>query len=961
MAYKALYRTYRPQSFSDIIGQQTIVRTLQNEIKENKISHAYLFSGPRGTGKTSIARVFAKALNCSNQKDNEPCNECITCKEITEGVSPDVIEIDAASNNGVDEIRAMKDRIGFLPASSKYKIYIIDEVHMLSASAFNALLKTLEEPPKHVIFILATTEPQKVLSTVLSRCQRFDFKSLGIEEIVSVLKGVCEKEKVDYDEEALLHIANACDGGLRDALSFLDQAISFCDEKITDEDAALVTGTVGKAMLFKLANALLDKKLSDALELVTELQNSGKEIGKIVNGLLGFYRDVLMIKNVSNTNSKEFEEFAQKVSFDELYYYIDALSDVQNKIRFSSTSSIYLQVAIIRIVNSSSSDFEYQRRLTELEEKFRSIQTDGIVVDNNNNSSNVEYEELDRKYNNLLAYLSKLDLHKMTERISSLEKTNSSINNNDNTEVIEKLNKTVEEIELIKMKINSLRNQLNNSENNSSQEELINLKLEELLKKNKPSINYSEIETFVKNKVEELFTNIKKEISLLTTEHKETSETDFDEKIKTLDGKIQEVESKMYKVISESLISIKNQNIKKKTRIDEKQISFWGGDFVEVDKINNANAPKKVDFEGLEKIEVKESIADEEVDNENTASSLMNEKPMFEEPNKEEIEEETFINEPIENNIIERTNNEPENLFDEEEIEEKTESINKEVYEEINDSFEGNLFNEDDKDLALSDENESESRSEIIEYPIHERAQSQADAREKEVKEILIKKKEEITNSDSHDFFFENKDVDSSDTVIELEEYKKDDYDNVEMSQNDINDFSSDLDEYERYDIKVLERILNDSRVKEYASEKERIQTLWKNIIDLAPSDKRGVAELLSEGEVKAVGNHEFVLVYSKTKVCNNVMSRKFKKNSLKLLHDLLNDYYNYLAIPSEQWVKKRHEYSSQYLIGTVYPKLTPFDDPSLKVVLTEEDEEEKIEKNVIKIFGEKLKIKRSE
>ena len=203
MAYKALYRTYRPQSFSEIIGQETIVKTLQNEIKENKISHAYLFSGPRGTGKTSIARVFAKALNCPHLVNGEPCNECSTCKEITEGVNPDVIEIDAASNNGVDEIRAMKDRIGFLPAGSKYKIYIIDEVHMLSTSAFNAFLKTLEEPPKHVIFILATTESHKIPITVLSRCQRYDFRRITNDILFRQITKLCEEEGVLAEPAAL--------------------------------------------------------------------------------------------------------------------------------------------------------------------------------------------------------------------------------------------------------------------------------------------------------------------------------------------------------------------------------------------------------------------------------------------------------------------------------------------------------------------------------------------------------------------------------------------------------------------------------------------------------------------------------------------------------------------------------------------------------------------------------------
>ena len=219
MSYKALYRTYRPQVFSDVTGQDVVVQTLQNAIKNNKISHAYLFSGPRGTGKTSIARIFAKALNCSNLQVNEPCDECLSCREISEGYNPDVIEIDAASNNGVDEIRDIREKVKFLPSGSKYKVYIIDEVHMLSGGAFNALLKTLEEPPKHAVFILATTEPQKLPATIISRCQRFEFKALSTQEINERLKQICELENVSITEEALNSISESAEGAMRDAIS----------------------------------------------------------------------------------------------------------------------------------------------------------------------------------------------------------------------------------------------------------------------------------------------------------------------------------------------------------------------------------------------------------------------------------------------------------------------------------------------------------------------------------------------------------------------------------------------------------------------------------------------------------------------------------------------------------------------------------------------------------------------
>lgn len=356
MAYQALYRVWRSQRFDDLVGQEAITKTLKNAIQQQKTSHAYLFTGPRGTGKTSAAKIFAKAINCPNSVDGEPCNECEMCRSITEGRQEDVIEIDAASNNGVEEIRFIRDRANYAPTTAEYKVYIIDEVHMLSTGAFNALLKTLEEPKEHVIFVLATTEPHKIPATIISRTQRFDFKRIDVQAIIGRMAYILEQSNQPYEEQALSVIARAAEGGMRDALSILDQAISFSNEKITLEDALAVTGSLTTEMMDNFIGACLQQNVSGALEVLENILAEGKEARRLTEDLLLYCRDLLiyqqapkLLENRAAYLTENFKQLAETTASERLYSMIKILSETQNEIRFTNHANIYLEVATVKL------------------------------------------------------------------------------------------------------------------------------------------------------------------------------------------------------------------------------------------------------------------------------------------------------------------------------------------------------------------------------------------------------------------------------------------------------------------------------------------------------------------------------------------------------------------------------------------------------------------------------------
>ena len=757
MAYQALYRTYRPQLFRDVVGQEVVVKTLQNAIANNKISHAYLFAGPRGTGKTTVARIFAKTLNCENPVLQEPCDKCRSCYEIADGISPDVIEIDAASNNGVDEIRDIREKAKFLPSGTKYKIYIIDEVHMLSTGAFNALLKTLEEPPSHVVFILATTEVQKIPSTIASRCQRFEFKALTVSEISKKLRLVCNEENVEITEEALTSIAESAEGALRDALSVLDQAISYSDEKVTIEDVNLVTGSLSYDKVIELASSFEERNVTSALEIVHALIESGKEVDKIVSGLLQFYRDMLLYKNVSSAvyakyifEKPKFKELAEHIDDNRIFYYVEVLSDVQNKIKYSTAPHIYLEIALIKMINMSETSLNYLDRINDLENRLAEIEENGVTGGSANGGEAIDNEKVNAnevKINRVISELSKLELHKLIQRVDDLEARPVATSDGEvtiDTSAISSLKKDLEElqesVQVLKASNTTLRNQVDYIASKSQTVDLTDITNRiEALEARKVGIDYSGDIAYLKEDID----SIKIALAKVSAQAKENAiDPEFADKVDYIERKLLDVIASQGKKISTE---------PKRAKVSEGQMMLFGD---EVGQASNKPSTVNVNFGSLAKEEnyVEEPkpmtnsakiIEDERNANrpiytqgsnnvdynyqESDASIIRNEqmsgaynKPIIEENN--EVEEKILEEEPqiVEEKVIEEPTNIEEDNIQEEQIEEdiyteeRTEENSVYDIEDANDSSDELTTEEEKVSNDISDEDISEDQVEEI-------------------------------------------------------------------------------------------------------------------------------------------------------------------------------------------------------------------------------------------------------
>lgn len=983
MGYKALYRSYRPTTFKEVIGQKHVIQTLKNAIIENRTSHAYVFSGLRGIGKTTIARILAKAVNCQNPIDGEPCNECENCKAINENITTDVVELDAASNNGVDEIRSLLEKVNFLPSFLSKKVYIIDEVHMLSTAAFNALLKTLEEPPAYVMFILATTEPHKIPMTILSRCQRFDFKQFTIEELTQELVYICEKENIQITKEALNGIAEAAEGGMRDALSILDQASVYAEGEITVEDVNNVTGNISNQKIIELLNALNNDDATTAISNINELLNMGKEVSRLITNVIQFCRDLLLYKSVNEDpkdkyiySTEAFKELVEETDSKRLFYYIDVLVDVQNKIRFTNSQKIYLEVGIMKIVNSASEDVNLLGRIQELE--YRLENGEGVEFSGCYPSNNSSFEQrlstIENKIKKLQNEIEKANINGFKETINS------------KISVLEDVvSKTSALPNTIEQRITILENRLEDVENgdyeNNTQNEVVvgsNTQIDSSLKDKIEKIEKDLNDYIVKTNA--ILTAVVEDLENVKGDDVELSDpvsSVNDDVILELIDKITQIEDKLANIqnvnvpvenyssdlsakvnaLTETVNSLKNK-VEVIYNKGYAEVSFQSLFDVDVPAQNNdlADAVNELiqEFnlvkEEIEKIKAQGdthfSLYNKDKEKDSNIELLTGlvkdleykvnelEQKIINLPTPSTPSFSNQNNDAIANQIAEIKTN----YF----VLTQALTLMKEKYDNLQiggipqpviaqiENIENTLKTlraelDELKACALKDGalNQTIETIRVLESGIKEL--------ENKLNQVL-NKSQPIVQKEEKVEIVEN--VVKEEPVVEAPVPQ-------EVKVETITPVKSELIEVdltaEIYNIKVIENILHEARLPECKNVKNQLMSAWSNLEDKVGAQLMYVAKILSNGLLVANGKTHLIIVYPNAQLCNHIMTPKHYENAKEVLKVGLGKAYDFVALPDDTWKEKRLEYHDKFRVGDVYPVLSPINNPKLRVVVRKE------------------------
>ena len=907
MAYVALYRTYRPKNFGEVIGQKHIIKTLKNAVAENKTSHAYIFSGLRGIGKTTIARILARAVNCENPIDGEPCNQCKNCLAILNDETTDIVELDAASNNGVDEMREILEKVNFLPSVLRKKVYIIDEAHMLSTAAFNALLKTLEEPPLHVMFILATTEPHKIPQTILSRCQRFDFKQLSVEEISKEINLICEKENIKIENDAVVAIAESAEGGMRDALSILDQASVYSNDTITVEDVDCVTGRISNYKLIDLVKNLKEKNAAEAIKIVGDLINSGKEVSRIVSGTIQFCRDILLYKNdIDTKNSKNiyksdsFKELVNELSESELFYYIDVLVDIQNKIRFTNSQKIYFEVGLLKIVNSAEEDIDILGRIHKLE--TTAIEKNGLSTYVPNGEIENRLNNIDNKIRKVTSDLEKADLDNFKEKIESKMEMIEDVASKGatiDTDISQKFDSIEDKIRLLSIdtkgahadEIKALSEKLLELENKITSQPINN----ETLNGEKTQENKAELEE-IKKKIADLLEDFV--LSSGTSQKNENSDEEIKNRILEIEKRLNDVtvnDIKSNNTPSENILELSKyfelrlQSIEDFSEKLAHEISNLALKFKETyitnEEFNKEIAELKENYAVL--VQTIHNVKEQNVTSDSIQDVLVL---------KEKVE---LLVQQIEN-VKEKTFNFDSALA---ELKENKQSV-------------AALESIQNKDL-----NELKNEFVVIKGQIEDLTTKMA-TKEVHKPEILPAKptKEVVVDMPKEPIA-----TNPEPKIIETNEAKT-----VKTVKN-------------VYDIRIVERILQDSWGIECREEKIRLINSWKKLEDKVGYVLAPVAKILHDGKLAANGKTDLLIVYPSATICNHLMEPKNYNDAKQVIRITFGKDYEFLALPENTWQEKRAEYIGQHSIGIKQPRLTPINNPELNVVIPNyEDTEQK-------------------